>query len=92
VEKLKKNKLFGSLFFFHLETMTDVRAVWDMCLSSTLERFLVLCPLSISPSHLLSKDTNLKKLTHYRNPLEFFPSLTCTNCHCLKLKRSENPG
>lgn len=52
--------------------VTNLRAVWDMCLSCTSEHFPVLCPLSLSPSHLLSKDTNLKKLTHYRNPLEFF--------------------
>lgn len=52
--------------------MTNCRAVWDMCLSCTLEHFLILCPLLIYPSRLLSKDTNFKKLTHGRNPLRWF--------------------
>lgn len=59
-------------FFFHMEMMTNCRALWDMCLSCTLEHFLILCPLLIYPSRLLSEDTNFKKLTHGRNPLRWF--------------------
>lgn len=48
--------------------VTELRAVWDMYLSQTLEHFPVLfCPLSLSRSHLLSKDTNVKKKI---NPLQ----------------------
>lgn len=70
--KTRKEQIIWLTSFFHQEMMTNFRAAWDVCLSCTSEHFLVLCPLSISPSHLLSKDTHLKKLTHCRNPLEFF--------------------
>lgn len=61
---------------------------WSTSLSSSAH-YLSLAAIYF-PKILMWK----KKLTHCRNPLEFFlfSSLTYTNWHCLKLKKSKNPG